>query len=32
MGQADEGEPVVIVRGVKYTVCQDARIKDIPKD
>jgi len=29
MGQADEGIPVVVVRGVKYTVSEDASIKDI---
>jgi coenzyme F420-0:L-glutamate ligase/coenzyme F420-1:gamma-L-glutamate ligase len=29
MGQADEGIPVVIVRGVQYTVSEDASIKDI---
>ena len=32
MGQADEGTPVVVVRGVKYTVCQNVSIKDILKD
>ncbi len=31
MGQANEGVPVVVVRGVKYTVSEDAVIKDILK-
>jgi coenzyme F420-0:L-glutamate ligase/coenzyme F420-1:gamma-L-glutamate ligase len=29
MGQANEGIPVVVVRGVEYTVSEDASIKDI---
>lgn len=29
MGQADEGTPIVVIRGVKYTACQNASIKDI---